>query len=450
MPSVLAGLPGRLAEVAAIHDAPGAAMAVSHGGERVEAATGVLDVDTREPVTRDSLFPVASVTKPWTATLVLQLVDEGLVHLDEPVRRYLPEFGVVDPGASDVITVRHLLAHTGGFAGDIFTDTGSDDEALARYLVHLRDAATQIHPPGAIFSYCNSGYCVLGALVARLRGGTWESAVRARLADPLGADHIALSPADGARFAVASAHLSPEGSDAYAAVPGWQLPRSNAPAGSVMYAAPRELVRLGRMMCAGGDGVLSTGAVAAMCAPQVPVPGVRGRGPRHWGLGLAIFDWDGTAAVGHEGDLPGCSAAWWVVPAHDLVIAVAVNSATAIGGVVDDLVVPLVEELTGVRVPARAVPPAVGPEVDNGRYVGTFAAPLADYEVTADGAALTIVTTPKGLAAQMGRQRHSARYVPVTDDTYITAEPVDGRHDTVAFLDDGRFLHAGRAAPRVT
>jgi CubicO group peptidase (beta-lactamase class C family) len=67
------------------------------GGEVVEAATGVLNLRTGHPVTTDSLFQIGSITKVWTVTLVMQLVDEGLLDLDEPIVTYLPEFRVADP-----------------------------------------------------------------------------------------------------------------------------------------------------------------------------------------------------------------------------------------------------------------------------------------------------------------------------------------------------------------
>jgi CubicO group peptidase (beta-lactamase class C family) len=89
--------------------------------------------------------------------IAVNAVSQAAVNLDEPVRRYLPEFAVADEAASARITVRQLLAHTGGFAGDIFIDTGRGDEALGRYIEQLREPATEIHPPGAMFSYCNSG-----------------------------------------------------------------------------------------------------------------------------------------------------------------------------------------------------------------------------------------------------------------------------------------------------
>ncbi len=230
------------------------------------------------------MFQIGSVTKVWTASLVMQLVDEGLVDLDVPVRRYLPEFGVLDAAATETVTVRQLLSHTGGFDGDLFEDTGRGDDALDRLLAFMRTGATQVHPPGELFSYCNAGYCVLGALVAKLRGGTWESVLRERLIGPLGVTHMALFAEEAVLFRAAVGHLGePDGAGL---IPKWQMPRSNAPAGATPCAAPRELVRFGRMFLADGvaeDGtrVLPAGAFAAMREPQVTLPrlGARLRGP---------------------------------------------------------------------------------------------------------------------------------------------------------------------------
>jgi CubicO group peptidase (beta-lactamase class C family) len=89
---------------------PGAAIAVLADGEVAEAAYGVLNRATGVEVTTDSLFQIGSITKVWTASLLMQLVDEGLLDLDAPVRRYLPGFRVADEGASARMTVRHLLS----------------------------------------------------------------------------------------------------------------------------------------------------------------------------------------------------------------------------------------------------------------------------------------------------------------------------------------------------
>lgn len=441
-----ATLSDRLAAAAARHDVPGASVAVGDGDDLVEAAVGVLDRGTGAAVTTDSLFHVGSATKPWTAALVLQLAYAGVIELDTPVVRYLPDFSVADPDATARVTARHLLAHTGGFAGDLFLDTGDDDGALGRYLSQIRTAAVQLHPPGAMYSYCNSGYCVLGALVARLRGATWERVVRERLAQPLGARHVAFSDDEAAGFATATGHLPLGGDGPLAAVSGDGLPRSNAPAGSIMRAAPRELVRFGRMLCAGGTPVLPPAAVAEMRSAQVTVPGAVGRNGDRWGLGLELWNWSGAPVFGHDGDVPGESTVWRILPDHDLVVAMSINT-NAVSGMIEDFIVPLVRDAAGVQAPPwPEAPPPPGPDGgDSGSFAGRYSTPLYDFEVTADGADLIVTRTPKGLAAAMGSAPVADRYARLTGDTFISAG-----HDTVTFIDDGRYLHAGRAAPRVT
>lgn len=437
-------LSDRLTAAAERHDVPGASIAVGHGGDLVEAATGVLNRDTGTEVTSDSLFHIGSSTKPWTAALVLQLASEGVLELDAPIVRYLPDFAVADPDATATITARHLLAHTGGFAGDLFLDTGDGDDALDGYLDKIRTVAVQIHPPGALYSYCNSGYCVLGALVARLRGATWESVVHERLVKPLGVHHVALSGAEARGFATATGHLPAGGDGLLAPVPGGNLPRSCAPAGSVMRAAPRVLVRFGQMLCAGGGPVLAPEAVAEMRSPQVRVPGAVGRNGDQWGLGLELGNWAGAPFFGHDGDLPGVSTVWLVLPDHDFVVAMSLNRNPA-GGMVEDLIVPLVREVTGVEAPPWPSPRR-GPDIgDSSRFAGRYVTDRFDFEVTSVGAELMVKRTPKALAAAMGLVSSTKRYAPVTRDTFIAADD----HDTVAFVDDGRYLHAGRAAPRV-
>src|SRR5687767_5536349 len=102
----------RLALLADKHGVPGASFAVLQGDEIMEVAYGVLNLRTSHAVTPDALFQIGSITKVWTATLIMQLVDEGLLDLDEPVVTYLPGFRVKDPEVSRTVTTRQLLAHT--------------------------------------------------------------------------------------------------------------------------------------------------------------------------------------------------------------------------------------------------------------------------------------------------------------------------------------------------
>ncbi len=99
----------------------------------------------------------------------MQLVDEGLLDLDAPVAEVLPGFRVADPDVTRSVTTRHLLTHTSGIDGDVFTDTGRGDDCLERYVAGMAEVA-QNHPLGATWSYCNSGYILAGRIVEHLTG----------------------------------------------------------------------------------------------------------------------------------------------------------------------------------------------------------------------------------------------------------------------------------------
>ena len=431
------------------HGVPGAAVAVGVGSDLAEAATGVVNRNTGVETTTGSLFQIGSVTKVWTASLVLQLVAEGRVDLDQPVQRYLPGFGLPDPAAAAAVTVRHLLTHTGGFDGDLFEDTGRGDDALDRLVTFIRADAGQVHPPGQGFSYCNAGYCVLGALVARLRGGTWEAVLRERMMDPLGVTNMALFAEEALLFRAAVGHLGEE----LTVFPKWQMPRSNAPAGSTPAAAPRELVRLGRMLLSDGlaeDGtrVLPAGAFDRMRQPQVTLPPMGERAAARWGLGLMLFDWDGVPVAGHDGGTPGQTTCWRIVPDRNVVVAITANGGGA-GGLIDDVLTAVLAEVAGIRVPARPLPPAEAVPFTPGGCAGRYSSPLVTYEVVAVDGGLDITAIPKGFAAEVDPEPRTARYVPLGGNRFVGVEPDEGVHPQVAFLDNGRYLYNSRAVPRI-
>ena len=171
-------LNAELSRLMAKHEVPGASVAVLVDGQTIEAAAGVVNLRTGVETTPDALFMIQSITKVWTATLVMQLVDEGLVELDVPVRVYLPGFRTDDDRASAEVTVRHLLTHTGGFEGDLWAATTSGEDALQRFVEDLVARAPQHSRPGELFSYCSAGYGVLGRLVEVLRESSYARAMR--------------------------------------------------------------------------------------------------------------------------------------------------------------------------------------------------------------------------------------------------------------------------------
>ncbi|WP_158630480.1 serine hydrolase domain-containing protein [Glycomyces terrestris] len=313
---------GRLA---AEHGVPGAAVAVAVGGEVVEAAAGVVNRRTGVPVTPEAVFQIQSITKVWTATLVMQLVDEGVIGLGDRVREHLPEFRTADAAASDRITVEHLLTHTGGFEGDLWRATTAGDDALRRLVEDEVPRLAQVEEPGSRYSYCSAGMAVLGRLVEVKRARTFAEVLRERLAAPLGIEELAFDANDALGFNTAIGH-APQGDRGIWPLPVWAtMPESNPAAGNRLAMSVRALLAFGRMHAEDGRGpdggrVLSAATARAMRAARVPVPAAPVV-PKAVGLGWEVYG-DG-AVVGHGGGAIGfarCSTSsqggarrsrWW-------------------------------------------------------------------------------------------------------------------------------------------
>jgi CubicO group peptidase (beta-lactamase class C family) len=463
-------LPGLLAD----NRVPGAAVAVLAGGEVIDAAAGVLSTATGVEATADSVFQIGSITKVWTTTLVMQLVDEGLVDLDAPVRRYLSDFGLADEAAAAAITVRQLLCHTSGFEGDIFTDTGTNDDCVEKYVATLK-TDPQLFPPGEMFSYNNAGYCVLGRIVEVLRGKPFDQALREHLFAPLGLAHAATDANSAILFRAAIGHLpNPEDPDASPIpAPIYSLVKSNAPAGAMLAMRPRDLLAFAAMhlnkgVAADGTRVLSEESVAAMQAVEVSLPPLGLMGD-HWGLSWELFDLEGAESphggttprtprtprrvFGHDGGTIGQSAFLRIVPGADLAIALLTNGGNTIG-LYFEIYGHLLRELAGIEIPAHPLPPAEPASIDASRFTGTYANSVGKSEITQDeDGRIWMTDTPLGeLAALVGAPERT-ELVYLTNDTLIPVEPKYGLHLPQVFVgDDGSgqalFIHTGRAMRR--
>lgn len=409
----------RLPGLAEEHDVPGVAVAVDAGGRVVEAAAGVLSTATGVEATVDSVFQIGSVTKVLTATLVMQLVAEGLVELDAPAETYLPGFRDA--------TVRQLLCHTAGFEGDVFTDTGKGDDCLERYVDLLADVP-QIFEPGEMFSYNNAGYSVLGRIVEVVRGEPFDRCMRDHLFTPLGMTHAANDPYEAILHRAAVGHLGGR------PAPVWAMARSNAPAGSMLAMTPRDLLAFARAH-------LADERLRAMREPQVDLPDI-GWGTA-WGLGWELYDLPGGPVFGHNGNTIGQSAVLRVDPGRDVAVAVFTN-----GGDRKPLMRKILDRV--VESPAEPVPdPAARPDVR--RCAGVYLSSTSRTTVSEDERGrLWLEHVPLGLAVVAGDEPYRTELLGRRGDSLLPAAP---GHGPVAFLgDDGegraRYLHRGRADVR--
>ena len=137
--------------------------------------------------------------------MIMQLVDEGQLSLNTTVSEVLPGTRLGTADVAGQVTVRHLLTHTSGIDGDIFTDTGRGDECIERY-VGLLDEAPSVFAPGAAYSYCNSGYVLLGRIIEVLDGQSWDESLRERLIGPLSATRTVTLPEEAILHRAAVGH----------------------------------------------------------------------------------------------------------------------------------------------------------------------------------------------------------------------------------------------------
>ncbi|MEV4254175.1 serine hydrolase domain-containing protein [Spirillospora sp. NPDC049652] len=366
---------GRLDALRAAHHVPGASLAVLTSGSVYELASGLLHRGTGVAVTTDSVFLAGSLAKVYTATLVMRLADTGALDLDAPAADVLPEFVTPDPDVTEEITVRRLLSHTGGMTNDFTHDTGRGDDCLARYVEALRNVSLDC-PPGTTLSYGSSGYVVLGRIVETLTGQTWDRALRDQVLAPLGLEHSMTLPEEALRFRVAMGHLGAPGTEP-APAPVWDLmPRSAGPYGRVIVSAG-DVVRFARMHMAGGiapDGtrVLSAEAVAAMRGRVVDSPDKWSMSADGWGLGWALYDWDGVPGYGHDGNAGAQQSYLRVVPDAGVAVALLTNGGD-FSRLYEELFAELLDELAGVRMPPPFAPPADPPAVDITPWLGVYA-----------------------------------------------------------------------------
>ena len=448
----------RLGALLEKYKVPGAAVAVSAGGQVIDFAAGVLSRATGVEATVDSVFQVGSITKVWTSTLLMQLVDEDKLDLDAPVHHYLPELRLADAEAAATITVRQLMCHTAGFEGDLFTDTGRGDDCVEKYVATLSDTA-QLFAPGEMFSYNNAGFCVLGRIVEVLRGKPFDACLREHLFTPLGLTHAANNADEAILFRAAVGHMQPTPDADPEPAPVWSLVRSNAPAGSALAMRPRDLLAFAQMhlsegKAADGTAVLSAESAQAMRQRQVTLPRLGLMGDA-WGLGWELFDWPGGPVIGHDGGTIGQAAMLRIVPGRDVAVTLLTNGGNAIA-LYSDIFTHVLRELADVQMPSLPAPPAQPSSADRPeRFLGTYASEVADLTVTRDeDGRLWLEMAPKGILREIGGQVERTELVHFAGDTLISAEAPHGLHTLHAFVgDDGSgrslYIHSGRATRRV-
>lgn len=273
---------------------PGLICGIVRDGQQVwGSAAGAADVaEPGRPPTTDTQYAIGSITKTFTATLIMALRDAGKLDLDDPLSRFFPET------KHDRLTLRRMLAHASGLqrepVGDVW-DTLVHPDA-AGLLAGLEEAE-QVLAPRAQWHYSNLAYCVLGEIVARIDGRPWADSLRARILEPLRMERTSLLP----EGETAVGYYSEPFTDQVTAQPVTDL-KATAPAGA-LWSTVDDLTRWVAFLVEGRDDVLRSDTLEEMA--QVQIMADPQRWSMAWGLGFQLMRHGDRVLVGHTGGMPG-------------------------------------------------------------------------------------------------------------------------------------------------
>ncbi|MFF8591685.1 serine hydrolase domain-containing protein [Streptomyces sp. NPDC015220] len=298
-------------------------------------------------------YRIGSITKTFTAVLVLRLRDEGVLDLGDPLEKHLPGTGAGEA------TIAELLAHTGGLAAE------SPAPWWERTPGSLRPGLADVlgeqplrHPVGRRFHYSNPGYTLLGALVEKLRDAPWEDVLRREVLEPLGLHRTSAQPcaphAGGWAVHPWADVMLPE--------PVEDLGRM-APAGQ-LWSTTGDLARFAAFLARGDDRVLSVESLREMRTPSAPPEGADVVAGYAYGLGLESRRSGERLLVGHSGSLPGFLASLTIALEDDVAAVVLANctsgvSPAAVGADLVRIVADAEPRIPEPWRPLRAVEPSV-------------------------------------------------------------------------------------------
>ena len=294
---------------------------------------GVADLQSNTPITEDTVFRVASISKTFTAIAVMQLWGQGLIDLDAPANDYLRAFQLVPARAGwRPATVRHLLTHTAGLPEMVhpsralmymFGESFKLGELVPTLTEYYRGGLRLVSEPGATFRYTDHSFSTVGQIVEDVSGMPLDRYLREHVFEPLG-----MTGTDLLRSGRVESHLAT----------GYKLGRSGpkavtdrqwlTAAASMVYSTPRDMARYIAALLGGGanehGSILEPATQAMMFEPHYQthplIPGI--------GLAFDRFNVGGHHVIGHEGILPGFTSQIFVAPEDGVGVMAFTNGAS--------------------------------------------------------------------------------------------------------------------------
>jgi|SRR5579884_449846 len=443
----------RLTSASGIRQVPGISMAIFDGEKVWELVSGTANTRSGVAVRPETLFRIASITKLYTATLVMQLVDQGKVDLDRPLVEQLPEFRLADPADTAAVTPRHLLTHTSGISGDLEFPPGRGDDAVKNWVANLA-GVQPLFPPGLTHSYSNAGLNVLGRLVEYVLDTTWDRALQEEIVTPLGLSETVTLPEDVIPKLHALGNYTDVENDVLNPIETWDADRGSGPCGEIS-ASARDLIAFARMHLDGGAGpdgtrLLSQATAASMTVPQITLPphGIAD----HWGLGFELYQSGDRIIPGHGGNVDAQTSTLYLIPDRHAAVAILTNSDR--GSMhVQPLLERILDEWWGVHLRPHLEPPSGTPDVPIEPYLGTYDRGDMYFEVARKDGELTLTLTDR-YHRMPGPNSQTLPLTPCPEEgVFLATIPGAPRGLSVVFRrwgDDGRlYMHAGgRTTPK--
>jgi len=298
---------------------PGVAFGIVKNGQVTVKGFGVTNVDDPQPITPDTVFALASISKTVTATAMMRLVEQGKVSLDDPVRKYLPDFKVADDAATRDVKIWHLLTHTPGWEGQLSSEDRGV-QTLAYFVETMKDLP-KLAAPGEVWSYNNAGFVVAGRVIEVVTGQTIHQAFRTLVFDPIGLTRAFTRVEDLATYRFSVAHRGAPGSVTVSR----PLARSTSVAAGGVSMGINDLLAYGKFHLGDGNGkdnkpVLSRASLELMRTPKVK----KNATDEEMGIGWHLRKVNGVMTAAHGGTLGHCLLVE-LVPERNLVMAILTN-----------------------------------------------------------------------------------------------------------------------------
>ncbi len=295
---------------------------IQHGEIIAESLYGYQDKDTKEPITLHTIYNWGSCTKPFTALAVMQLRDKGLLTLNDPVSRYIPEVKNLKNPYGTEITVAHLLSHTSGlsrWSGTVTLKDGIFYEVATWEAFQAAFPETELtSQPGSVYSYSNLGYDLLGILIERITNTPFPAYVQANILEPLDmkSSYFGFTPKNlekhrSNNYRGHKGRLESKGKD-YDDGLGNPSGGLNAPV--------TDMIKFMNFLCNTGgkeeayNKVLTRASLEEMFKPQhlMHAKNKHAKHTHYQGTGFHIINPENVTLIGHEGESRGFMSSFWV------------------------------------------------------------------------------------------------------------------------------------------